>query len=219
MLSSLTKSDQKAGRTRAPSWQDVVETEGRAIALLHAYPIGMSSGPAAEEIEPVLRPFAQLKDVSSFYVSALVVEPGYRGLGIGSRLLDTARQRALLHGSPRLSVVVLERNEAHAPLPARGIRNANAPLCGIAPGPTLHRQVGWRVRFGAAYRDNRPGPFSERAWTARKEAQSTGSEFRPLRADFSSGMSVSRWSKRSTDIGPAYSSLIATRMLERDKDP
>jgi ribosomal protein S18 acetylase RimI-like enzyme len=71
-----------------------------------------SSGPTVEAIEPVLRPFARLKDVGSFYLSALVVQPGYRRLGIGWRLLDEAHQRALRHGSPRLSVVVLEQNEA-----------------------------------------------------------------------------------------------------------
>lgn len=90
----------------------VVEAAGRAIALLHAYPMATSSAPAVEEIEPVLRPFARLKDVGSFYLSALVVEPGYRGLSIGSLLMDEAHQRALRHGLPRLSVVALERNEA-----------------------------------------------------------------------------------------------------------
>ena len=59
----------------------LAETAGWAIALLHAYPMATSRAPAVEEIEPVLRPFARLKDVGSFYLSALVVEPGYRGLG------------------------------------------------------------------------------------------------------------------------------------------
>lgn len=90
----------------------LVETEGRAIALLHIYEMEPSAGPAVEEIEPVLRPFATLKDVGSLYLSALVVEAEYRGLGIGSRLLETANQHAAVHALPRLSVVVVQRNQA-----------------------------------------------------------------------------------------------------------
>ena len=132
----------RCARTGVPfSYENCVlaETEGRAIALLHAYPIATSSAPAVEEIEPVLRPFARLKDVGSFYLSALVVEPGYRGLGIGSRLLDEAHQRALRHVSPRLSVIVLERNEAAMRLYRRAgfVEIDRAPL---VPHPAL---PGW----------------------------------------------------------------------------
>lgn len=55
---------------------------------------------AEEEIEPVLRPLVALKDVGSLYLSALVVEPGYRGSGIGTPLLHSARQHALVHALP-----------------------------------------------------------------------------------------------------------------------
>lgn len=105
----------RCARTGVPfSYENcaVVETEGRVIALLQAYPMPTSNGSAAEDIEPPFRPFARLSDGGSFYLSALVVAAGYRGSGIGSRLLDEAHQRSLDHGSPRLSVVVLQQNEA-----------------------------------------------------------------------------------------------------------
>jgi ribosomal protein S18 acetylase RimI-like enzyme len=105
----------RCARTGVPfSYENcaVVETEGKVVGLLHAYPMEPSSAAAMEKIEPVLRPFVRLKDVGSFYLSAVVVDSTFRGLGIGSRLLHEAHQRALRHGSPRLSVVVLERNEA-----------------------------------------------------------------------------------------------------------
>lgn len=105
----------RCARTGVPfSYENcaVVETEGRAIALLHAYPMSTSSAPAVEDIEPPFRSFARLSDIGSYYLSALVVAAGYRGSGIGSRLLNEAHRRALDHGLPRLSVVVLQRNEA-----------------------------------------------------------------------------------------------------------
>jgi ribosomal protein S18 acetylase RimI-like enzyme len=105
----------RCARTGVPfSYQNcaVVETKGKVVGLLHAYPMKASSAAAMEEIEPVLRPFARLKDAERFYLSALVVQPGYRRLRIGWQLLDEAHQRALRRGSPRISVVVLERNEA-----------------------------------------------------------------------------------------------------------
>lgn len=118
----------------------LAETQGKVVGLLHAYP-EMSIGPALAKIEPVLRPFAALRDVGSFYLSALVVEPEYRRAGMGSQLLDIARQRASLHTLSRLSVVVLEQNQAAMRLYRRAgfVEADRAPLF---PHPALPNWTG-----------------------------------------------------------------------------
>lgn len=110
-----------------------LEQDCRDIARL--FLIG-SEGLAVEDVEPILRPFAILKDVGSLYLSALVVDPEYRDLGIGSWLLETASQRAVLHAAPRLSVVVLQRNQVAMGFYWRaGFMEINrTPLC---PHPAL----------------------------------------------------------------------------------
>lgn len=89
----------------------IADRAGTAIGLLHLLSMDEAANGAAEPTGPALRPFLDLRDMGSLYISALIVEPGYRGCGLGTRLLDTAEQQARLLRLPRLSLVVLQHNE------------------------------------------------------------------------------------------------------------
>jgi ribosomal protein S18 acetylase RimI-like enzyme len=90
----------------------VVEQAGGIIALVHAFPIAPAGETAAqsEPDDPVLRPYAELEAPGSLYISAMAVRPGYRGKGIGRRLLEAARQRARALGLEQLSLLCFAGN-------------------------------------------------------------------------------------------------------------
>jgi GNAT superfamily N-acetyltransferase len=73
----------------------VAERAGEVIGMLHAFVIEPAAGPsAAADIDPVLRPYAELEVPGSLYISGLALVPGERGRGVGTRLLEIARERA-----------------------------------------------------------------------------------------------------------------------------
>ncbi|MCE3247819.1 MAG: acetyltransferase [Geminicoccaceae bacterium] len=89
----------------------VAERDGAVVALLHAFAITASDGArAADDVDPVLRPYAELEAPGSLYISALAVMPEWRGQGLGSRLLDAARERARTLGCPALSLICFAEN-------------------------------------------------------------------------------------------------------------
>lgn len=89
----------------------VVEQAGDIIALVHAFPIAPPETAASSEpADPVLQPYAELEAPGSLYISALAVRPGYRGNGIGRRLLEAARQRARALGLEQLSLLCFAAN-------------------------------------------------------------------------------------------------------------
>lgn len=117
----------------------LAEAEGRTVGLLHAYRMEATPRSADEKVEPVLRPFAALRHVGGLYLSALVVEPEYRGRGIATRLLGWARRRALDLALPRLSIVVLDQNEAAMRL-YRRVGFTETDRAPLSPHPAL---PGW----------------------------------------------------------------------------
>lgn len=94
----------------------VAHVDGKVAGMLLGYPL---AAPSAEEIAalrqvpPLLRPLVELEHrvPGSFYVNALAVFSPYRGNGIGTALLDIARQRARQARCPRLSVQVFAENQ------------------------------------------------------------------------------------------------------------
>ena len=89
----------------------IADRTGIAVGLLHLFAMDNAASGPEEPIDPVLRPLSALRDPGSLYISALIVDPRYRGCGLGARLLDTAEQQARLLRLPRLSLVVLPHNE------------------------------------------------------------------------------------------------------------
>lgn len=102
-----------ARRGVAFSYQNctVVEGAGRVVGMIHAFPAEPHAD-AEDETDPVLRPYSELEDAGSLYISGVALEPEYRGRGIGERLLARACERARAEGLDRVSLICFERNAA-----------------------------------------------------------------------------------------------------------
>jgi GNAT superfamily N-acetyltransferase len=114
----------------------MAECDGRIAGMLHSFP--MEEDPdAAPEADPVLRPYSELEDYGSLYISSVAVFPKYRGQGIGNQLLAAADERAKSLGLSRLSLICFEPNEAAMRL-YRRLGYAEIDRRAIVPHPTLH---------------------------------------------------------------------------------
>ncbi len=114
----------------------IAERGGEVAGMLHAFP--MERDPeAAPEADPVLRPYSELEDHGSLYLSGVALFPQHRGRGIGTRLMAAAEERARGLGLPRVSLICFERNEGAMRLYRRlGFEEiARRP---VVPHPTLH---------------------------------------------------------------------------------
>lgn len=127
---------------------DIAEAGGAVIGMLHAYPMERPATPETEE-DPVLRPYSELEDYGSLYISGVAVYPGHRGKGVGTRLLDAAAARARDLALPRLSLICFERN-ARAMALYRRFGYAEIDRRALVPHPTL------KYRDGAAVLLSRP---------------------------------------------------------------
>ena len=80
---------------------------GAVIGMLHAFEMPEDD---AVEKDPVLRPYSQLEDPGSLYVSGIAIDAGWRGRGIGNALLDAAEETARAIGLDRVSLICFEAN-------------------------------------------------------------------------------------------------------------
>jgi ribosomal protein S18 acetylase RimI-like enzyme len=114
----------------------VAERGGRIVGMVHSFPMEADPDARSEE-DPVLRPYAELEDVGSLYVSGLAVHPEHRGAGIGAELMECAHERARAKGLPRVSLICFERNARAMRFYDRlGYREKDRRP--IVPHPTLH---------------------------------------------------------------------------------
>lgn len=136
----------------------MAEVDGRIAGMLHAFPMeppaDTGDSGTAEEPDPVLRPYAELEDYGSLYVSGVAVEPEHRGRGIGTLLLAAADERSRALGLPRVSLICFEMNAGAMRLYRRlGYRELDRrPL---VPHPTLKYESGDAVLLA---RDVPPAP-------------------------------------------------------------
>ena len=109
---------------------------GTVIGMAHAFPMEPRA-PGEVEDDPVLRPYAELEDPGSLYVSGLAVDDAWRGQGAGSALMARVEQAAAGKGLRRVSLICFERNRGALRFyRRRGFREiARQPL---VPHPTLH---------------------------------------------------------------------------------
>jgi ribosomal protein S18 acetylase RimI-like enzyme len=91
---------------------DIAEIDGEPVGMLHAYVMGSEVGNPPEDMDPVLRPYAELEEPNSLYISGLALFDKYRGSGIGTRLLDFAYKRARAEGLKKLSLICFEENQS-----------------------------------------------------------------------------------------------------------
>lgn len=121
----------------------MAERNGKVAGMLHSFPIEASDEGEAllEESDPVLRPYAELEDPGSLYISGIAVKERQRGQGIGTALMAMAEERARSLGLPRLSLICFEANLGAMALYRRlGFREAARRP--IVPHPSLHYSEG-----------------------------------------------------------------------------
>jgi ribosomal protein S18 acetylase RimI-like enzyme len=74
----------------------MAEDQGQVLGMMHAYPVAppSDSAPAPQQLDPVLRPYAELTAPGTLYIAAIAVWPEFRAQGAGTRFLAAARERA-----------------------------------------------------------------------------------------------------------------------------
>jgi ribosomal protein S18 acetylase RimI-like enzyme len=87
----------------------VAVAEDGIAGMVHAFEV--KADDASEEDDAVARPYAELSDPGSLYVSGLAVHARHRGRGIGGELMDCVHELALAKGLPRISLICFDRNE------------------------------------------------------------------------------------------------------------
>lgn len=110
------------------------------LGMVHAFPMPPRK-PGEIERDAVLRPYAELEDPGSLYVSGLAVYQRHRGMGGGGALLECAEALAIMRGLPRLSLICFERNAtALAFYARRGFQIVDRRP--VTPHPVLHYHDG-----------------------------------------------------------------------------
>jgi ribosomal protein S18 acetylase RimI-like enzyme len=91
----------------------IAEVDGRVAAALLAYRLPEHSDVNLDELPDLLRPLEELeqKVPGTFYINILAAYPEYRGLGLGTTLLEAAHTLASEAGCNELSLEVFEENE------------------------------------------------------------------------------------------------------------
>ncbi len=107
-----------------------------------AHSFDMEEDPDAEpESDPVLKPYSELEDYGSLYLSGVAVVEQHRNAGIGMALMEAVNQRAKDLSLPRISLICFERNESAMRLYQRlGFRELDRRV--VIPHPTLHYHDG-----------------------------------------------------------------------------
>jgi ribosomal protein S18 acetylase RimI-like enzyme len=94
----------------------IAELMMRPAGMLLSFPM-RARDPAEIVLPPfdgndVFAPYKYLEAPDTWYICGVAVVPEFRGQGIGTELLQIAREQALAHGYSRLSLVVFEENAA-----------------------------------------------------------------------------------------------------------
>ena len=118
----------------------MAELDGVTVGMAHSY--GMEEDPDAEpESDPVLKPYSELEDYGSLYLSSMAVVEEHRNAGIGKSLMEAVNQRARDLSLPRISLICFDRNEGAMRLYSRlGFEELDRR--GVVPHATLLYQDG-----------------------------------------------------------------------------
>jgi GNAT superfamily N-acetyltransferase len=118
----------------------IAELDGRTVGMAHSFP--MEADPDAKpESDPVLKPYSELEDYGSLYLSGLAVDEGNRDAGIGTQLMVAVNRHAKEKSIPRISLICFERNDGAMRLYQRlGFREVDRRA--IVPHPCLHYHDG-----------------------------------------------------------------------------
>ena len=114
----------------------VAEREGEVIGQLCTYPVEVSAEAPDGPVDPVLEPYARLEIPDTLYISSLALFEGFRGLGLGTKLLSIARAQARARNFDALSLLVFEQNTGAVKLYEReGFREVNRTP--VVPHPLI----------------------------------------------------------------------------------
>jgi ribosomal protein S18 acetylase RimI-like enzyme len=111
-----------------------------AVGMLHAFAMERDAD-AQPETDPVLRPYSELEDYGSLYISGVALFPQHRGQGLGTRLLDAAAARAHELSLTRLSLICFEHNTRAMAL-YRRLGYVEIDRRPLVPHPTLKYRDG-----------------------------------------------------------------------------
>ncbi len=93
----------------------VAEIKGEPAGMVLSYPAKefkiKDDGKLSKERISIMKPFEALSEKNSFYISAVAVYPDFRGVGIGTKLLNHAGELAKKSGYDSISLHVFEENE------------------------------------------------------------------------------------------------------------
>lgn len=119
---------------------DIAELDGQAIGMAHSFPMDVDPDEPLTD-DPILRPYSELEDDGSLYLSGLAVVDGMRGQGVGSALMDAVHERARKIGRARVSLICFEANERAMKFYDRlGYREIDRHA--LVPHPSLHYSSG-----------------------------------------------------------------------------
>ena len=97
----------------------LVESEGAPIGAMVSYqedrvPLNESDtgdrSPLPVELTNALRPYRELSDPDSLFIAEICFLPAARGKGLGTRLLEHAKESAIERGLPRVTLRVFSAN-------------------------------------------------------------------------------------------------------------
>lgn len=121
----------------------MAELDGQTVGMAHGF--AMEADPDAQpESDPILKPYGELEDYGSLYISGLAVVEEHRGAGIGQALMEAMNRRAKDLSLARISLICFEQNEGAMRLYRRlGFRELSRRP--IVPHPCLHYTDGYAV--------------------------------------------------------------------------
>lgn len=115
----------------------VAETDGAVAGMLHSYPMSDAAAEPDDDVDPVLKPYAELEIPGSLYISGLALRPDFRNRGTGGKFLQIAEDRARTLALESLSLLVFEANDGAVRLYERhGFSEVDRRA--IVPHPMIH---------------------------------------------------------------------------------
>lgn len=90
----------------------IIEQRGECAGCLIGYEIPDQPEPIGSDLPAMFVPLQELENLApgTWYVNVLAVRPQFRGLGLGTRLLDLADETGRARGKRGMSVIVSDAN-------------------------------------------------------------------------------------------------------------
>jgi ribosomal protein S18 acetylase RimI-like enzyme len=119
----------------------MAERGGEIAGMIHCHAMTVPPEEEVSESDPVLRPYMELELNPSLYVGGVAVYEKYRGLGIGTALMNIAYARARQLSLGKVSLICFERNERAMRLYKR-LGFSEIDRRPVVPHPMLHFSEG-----------------------------------------------------------------------------